>query len=169
MATQLLDLARRLGVALDLRGLVLSTAESCTAGGVAYAITQVPGSSRWFDAGLVVYANAAKRRLLGVSAQDLRRHGAVSEAVACAMVRGALGTGRARAALAVTGIAGPDGGSVDKPVGTVWFAWALRSGRAPARLQARRCHFDGDRAAVRTQAIAQALAGMIDMLDKETP
>ena len=162
---QLLALARELGARLAAQGLVLATAESCTAGGVSYAVTQVPGSSAWFDRGFVVYSNEAKQRMLGVAQAYLRDYGAVSEPVARAMALGALAQSHAHAAVAVTGIAGPDGGSPAKPVGTVCFAWALR--RDPtvppwARTVTR--HFEGDRAAVRTQSIAEAMAGLIDCL-----
>ncbi len=159
--TQLLLLARQAGEALRARGWTLACAESCTAGGVAFAVTQVPGSSAWFDRALVVYTNAAKEELLGVPAALLRDAGAVSEPVASAMALGALERSPADVALAVTGIAGPDGGSAAKPVGTVCFAWAVRAGRgAPPGIELRTCRFDGDRAAVRTQAIAEALDGL---------
>ncbi len=162
---QLLVLARDLGARLAAEGLVLTTAESCTAGGVSYAVTQVPGSSAWFDRGFVVYSNEAKQRMLGVAQAYLRDYGAVSEPVARAMALGALAQSHAHAAVAVTGIAGPEGGSPEKPVGTVCFAWALRRDPALppwARTATRR--FDGDRAAVRTQSIAEAMAGLIDCL-----
>jgi nicotinamide-nucleotide amidase len=161
----LLRLARELGRRLRERNYVLVAAESCTAGGVAYAITQVAGSSAWFDRGMVVYSNEAKREMLGVPAALLRDHGAVSEEVARAMALGALRNSPAQAALAVTGIAGPDGGSAHKPVGTVCFAWALRPAPDEAeRILARTCHFAGDRAAVRTQSIAESLLGMRELL-----
>jgi len=161
----LLALAQDVGALLQAQRRVLVTAESCTAGGVAYAVTQVPGSSAWFDRGVVAYSNESKQRMLGVPKAYLRDFGAVSEPVARAMALGALQHSTAQVALAVTGIAGPDGGSAEKPVGTVCFAWALRrdSLTAPwARTITR--HFDGDRAAVRTQAIAEALAGTIEVL-----
>lgn len=164
---RLLSLARGLGRLLRDANLQLATAESCTAGGVAYAVTQVPGSSAWFDRGMVVYSNDAKQRMLGVPQVYLRDYGAVSEPVARAMALGALQQSAAHVAIAVTGIAGPDGGTAEKPVGTVCFAWALRrdAGSAPwARTTTR--HFDGDRAAVRTQAIAEALDGMIELLQR---
>jgi len=165
---RLYERAEHLGRLLHERGLVLATAESCTAGGVAYAVTQVPGSSAWFDRGMVVYSNASKQRMLGVPAAYLRDFGAVSEPVARAMAIGALQHSPGHAALAVTGIAGPDGGSVEKPVGTVCFGWALRRDlqSAPWALTATR-HFDGDRAAVRTQSIVEALDGMILLLQRQ--
>ena len=163
--SRLYTLAQDVGSLLAAQGLVLVTAESCTAGGVAYAVTQVPGSSAWFDRGMVVYSNEAKLRMLGVPPAYLRDYGAVSEPVARAMALGALQHSAAHVAIAVTGIAGPDGGTPDKPVGTVCFAWAQRrdAGAAPWVRTATR-HFSGDRAAVRTQSIAEALAGMKETL-----
>ncbi|BAP89348.1 competence/damage-inducible protein CinA C-terminal domain [Burkholderiales bacterium GJ-E10] len=161
----LLVLARELGARLAAEGLVLATAESCTAGGVSYAVTQVPGSSAWFDRGFVVYSNEAKQRMLGVAQAYLRDYGAVSEPVARAMALGALAQSHAHTAVAVTGIAGPDGGSPGKPVGTVCFAWALRRDpTVPPWVRTATRHFDGDRAAVRTQSIAEAMAGLIGCL-----
>lgn len=156
-------LPQQLGERLAARGLRLVTAESCTAGGVAYAVTQVAGSSAWFDRGFVTYSNEAKRDQLGVAAALLRAHGAVSEPVARAMALGALAASEATVAVAITGIAGPAGGSAEKPVGTVCFAWAIGGGAGDVpwtRTETRR--FDGDRAAVRTQAIVAALAGLVD-------
>jgi len=159
------ELAARLGAALLSRRLQFAAAESCTAGGVAYAVTQIAGSSQWFDRGFVTYSNAAKRQLLGVAADDLRHFGAVSEQVARAMARGALDASDAQLAVAVTGIAGPDGGSAAKPVGLVCFCWALRRG-GELRLCTESRRFDGDRAAVRTQAIIAALEGALKMLEE---
>ena len=158
-------LAGRLGEALLSRRLLLAAAESCTAGGVAYAVTQIAGSSRWFDRGFVTYSNAAKRQLLGVTAADLRQFGAVSEPVARAMARGALAASDAHFAVAVTGIAGPSGGSAAKPVGLVCFCWALRRGD-DLRLCTESRRFEGDRAAVRTQSIIVALEGALRMLEE---
>ncbi len=160
-------LAEALGAQLAARGLMAVTAESCTAGGVAYAITQVPGSSAWFDRGMVVYSNEAKQRMLGVPAAYLRDYGAVSEPVARAMAIGALQHSSAQVAVGITGIAGPGGGSPDKPVGTVCFCWAMQAaaGGLPLAQTATR-HFGGDRAAVRTQSIIESLAGLIALLDK---
>jgi nicotinamide-nucleotide amidase len=156
-------LAETVGRALLARRMFVATAESCTAGGVAYAVTQVAGSSQWFDRGFVTYSNAAKRQVLGVSATELRLYGAVSEAVARAMARGALVASDAQIAVGVTGIAGPGGGSVDKPVGLVCFSWALRRvGELRLRTESRR--LSGDRASVRTQAIIVALEGLLQML-----
>ena len=142
-----------LAEALRTRGVRLVTAESCTGGLIAAACTAVAGSSDWFDRGVVTYSNEAKTELLGVPAATVRRHGAVSEPVARAMAQGALACGPAGLALAVTGIAGPGGGSPDKPVGTVWLAWATPHGG----VHARRLQLDGDRASVRLQTVRAAL------------
>lgn len=151
------DLARQLGQALLARGEWLATAESCTGGGVAQAVTEVAGSSGWFDRGFVTYSNAAKTELLGVPELTLDRHGAVSEATARAMAQGALAHSRADWTVAITGIAGPGGGTPDKPVGTVCFAWALRDGGCEAQT----LRFTGDRAAVRAQSVLHALRGLL--------
>ncbi|MGI9308891.1 MAG: CinA family protein [Gammaproteobacteria bacterium] len=138
----------------------LCTAESCTGGWISKSLTDRSGSSAWFDCGLVTYSNEAKQSLLGVTAELLEQHGAVSRAVAEAMVAGALERCGADAALAVTGIAGPDGGTADKPVGTVWFAWQLR-GQVPV---SHAICFAGDRDSVRHQIVAEALRGMVQLL-----
>ncbi|AHF04963.1 competence damage-inducible protein A [Marichromatium purpuratum 984] len=150
-------LARRLGEALRARGWQLATAESCTGGWVAKVMTDVAGSSAWFERGFITYSNDAKRELLGVSDDALERYGAVSERVVAEMVSGALARSRADVAVAVSGIAGPGGGTVDKPVGTVWFAWGF-PGEGPT---ARCLCFDGDREAVREQAVRAALLGLL--------
>jgi nicotinamide-nucleotide amidase len=139
--------------ALTARRQWLAVAESCTGGLIAKLCTDRPGSSAWFERGLVTYSNRAKQELLGVPADLIARHGAVSEAVARAMAEGLLQQAPVDWTLAVTGIAGPDGGSPGKPVGTVWLACAARGGEVLAR----QCHFDGDREAVREQAAAAAL------------
>jgi nicotinamide-nucleotide amidase len=148
-------LARRAGEALLARGWQAATAESCTGGWVAKALTDVPGSSQWFGTGFVTYADAAKARELGVAEELLAEHGAVSEAVACALATGARQRAEVDAAVAVTGIAGPGGGSAEKPVGTVWFAWAYPDGLASEQR-----HFAGGRDAVRRFAVAHALEGL---------
>ena len=153
-------LAQRVGVALSGYGYMLATAESCTGGGVAAAVTSVPGSSGWFERGFVTYSNAAKRDLLGVREATLDAHGAVSEATVREMAAGALRHSAAQVAVAVSGIAGPDGGSAEKPIGTVCLAWD--GAGLPARSETR--HFPGDRAAVRRQAVAAALAGVIEIV-----
>jgi nicotinamide-nucleotide amidase len=154
-------LARRVGEALRASGDRLATAESCTAGWIAKAITDIPGSSAWFDSGFVTYSNASKTRDLGVPAAALAAHGAVSEPVVQAMATGALARTGASLAIATSGIAGPDGGSPDKPVGTVWFALAraVPPGSRTLTLQRR---FDGDRDAVRRAAVAVALELVLD-------
>jgi nicotinamide-nucleotide amidase len=168
MNTVLRDLVllpAELGTELLRRRWMMATAESCTAGGVAYAVTQVPGSSGWFERGFVCYSNDAKHELLDVPEDLLRRHGAVSEPVAAAMARGALAASHAQLAISITGIAGPDGGSPDKPVGTVCFGWATQPDPAEdplVVLTTRR--FDGDRAAVRTHSIVVALEGALAQL-----
>lgn len=155
-------LARQLGEACRLRGRMLALAESCTAGGVGEAITRIPGSSAWLDRGFITYSDESKMQLLGVSADTLMTHGAVSEATAREMVLGTLRWSLADTAAAVTGVAGPDGGSAEKPVGLVWFAWCVRGGAA--RIESRQ--FAGDRQAVRQQAIEEALRGLILALEK---
>jgi nicotinamide-nucleotide amidase len=145
-------LARRAGEALAARGWRLATAESCTGGWIAKALTDVPGSSRWLEGGVVSYSNAAKIELLGVPAGVLASEGAVSEATVRAMAEGARTRFGVDLAVAVSGIAGPDGGSAGKRVGTVWLAWA-----APGDTTAERRVFDGDRSAVRGQSVALAL------------
>lgn len=135
------------------RGLMLATAESCTGGLIAGACTDLAGSSAWFDRGFVTYSNAAKSEMLGVPPALIAAHGAVSEPVARAMAEGAVAHSAAQVAVAVTGVAGPSGGSADKPVGTVWFGWCV-----DGRTHSERRRFDGDRAAVRAQTVAHALA-----------
>ncbi len=152
-------LAEQVGAVLRTRQQVIAAAESCTGGWIAKAITDVPGSSGWFDRGFVSYSNTAKSDLLGVRVETLTEHGAVSAETVAAMATGALERSRADVAVAVSGIAGPDGGSLDKPVGTVYLAWALRNG--PARVERR--HFGGDREAVRRQTVAAALQGVLDV------
>lgn len=164
-AARIERLAGDLGRGLTDNTMMLATAESCTAGGIAYAVTTQPGSSGWFDRGFVTYSNESKMQQLGVSPAYLRDYGAVSEPVARQMALGALTHGAAQIAIAVTGIAGPDGGTAEKPVGTVCFGWAIRRdpGAAPWVQTATR-HFLGDRAAVRTQAIVTALEETLSLL-----
>jgi nicotinamide-nucleotide amidase len=160
MDKELEDLSVRVGQALLERKCMLACAESCTGGWVAEVVTATPGSSRWFERGYVSYSNAAKQELLGVRAETLRRDGAVSEAVVQEMAAGALRRSPARAALAISGVAGPTGGSPGKPVGTVCFAWVLQGGEAVAET----LHFSGDREAVRRQSVIHALQGLLRML-----
>lgn len=150
----LYELAERLGSALRAAGWRIATAESCTAGWITKTLTDVPGSSQWVECGYVTYSNAAKTRDVGVSAQTLAAHGAVSEPTVRQMAQGALKASGTQLAIAVSGIAGPDGGTPDKPAGTVWFAVAARTLSAPRCL---RCRFAGNREAVRRQSVAQAL------------
>ncbi|HTH45266.1 MAG TPA: CinA family protein [Oxalicibacterium sp.] len=161
MAHDLIELATRVGQALKSRGLMLTTAESCTGGGVAQAITEIAGSSAWFDCGFVTYSNASKMALLDVPASVLQAHGAVSLQTAAAMSTGALGNSDAQVALSTTGIAGPDGGTPDKPVGTVCFGWAQGE-----KLMVERVLFSGDRHAVRVQSVEHALRGLLVFLDR---
>jgi nicotinamide-nucleotide amidase len=154
------NLATQVGIALKSHGLMLATAESCTGGGVAQAVTDIAGSSAWFERGFVTYSNHAKQQILGVSASTLLQHGAVSEAVVREMVSGALAHSEAQVALAVTGIAGPDGGTPDKPVGTVWFAWEIQSGERVSRVH----YLQGNRAEIRAQAVDIALQGVLELL-----
>ena len=162
---ELARLAARVGECLRVRDWRLAIAESCTGGWVAKAITDISGSSDWFDRGFVTYSNAAKQELLGVDAGLIEGHGAVSAPVVRAMVEGALAHSRAEVALAVSGIAGPGGGSPEKPVGTVWFAWGQAGGGSVTR---REC-FAGDREAVRAQAVHTALFGLLAYLNTPLP
>ena len=149
-------LSEQLGERLRASRHMLVTAESCTGGWIAKAVTDVPGSSDWFDCGLAAYSYEAKQALLGVRPETLERHGAVSRETVLEMVAGALVHSGASLAVAVTGIAGPGGGTPDKPVGTVWIAWKRRGGYPLAEL----FHFDGDREAVRRQTVSAALEGL---------
>jgi nicotinamide-nucleotide amidase len=153
------ELAQRVGEALKAQGLRLVTAESCTGGWAAMEVTAIAGSSDWFERGYVTYSNAAKREELGVSEETLGRHGAVSEETAREMAAGALQRGRGQVALAITGVAGPTGGSRDKPVGTVCFAWAHGS-----KISSETRRFDGDRESVRRQSVRRALQGVLELL-----
>ena len=154
------DLALRLGLALKHHGLTLATAESCTGGGIAEAVTRIPGSSGWFDRGFVTYSYESKVDLLGVERNALVDFGAVSEEIVVQMVEGAITRSQAQVAVAVTGIAGPDGGLLDKPVGTVWFAWKFPKKSIISEV----CHFQGDREAVRHQSVSHALTQLLHNL-----
>ena len=156
----LASLARRVGSRLKRRRLKLATAESCTGGWIAQAVTSVAGSSEWFERGFVTYSNEAKKESLGVRAATLSRHGAVSEETAREMAAGALKRSRAQVAVAVTGIAGPGGGTRKKPVGMVCFAWARRRG-APESATRR---FSGGRESVRRKSVVAALQGLLERL-----
>ena len=152
-------LCEQLAQALLARGWMMATAESCTGGLIAAHCTDLSGSSLWFERGLVTYSNASKSQLLGVPEALIVQHGAVSEAVVRAMAMGALRDGPAQVGVAVTGVAGPTGGSVDKPVGTVWFGWCVAGTVSSECL-----HFAGDRQAVRAATVAHALQGLLQRL-----
>lgn len=156
-------LAKQVGKALKSHGVMLATAESCTGGGIAQAITRVSGSSAWFDRGFITYSNISKQEMLGVSPDTLEKHGAVSEVTVREMADGALQFSGAQVALAVSGIAGPTGGTPQKPVGTVWFAWA--SGRT---VNTACHHLSGDRNAIRVKAVRIALQGVLDLMKSQT-
>jgi nicotinamide-nucleotide amidase len=153
------DLVTLLAQRLLEKKLALVTAESCTGGLIAAACTDLAGSSAWFERGFVTYSNDAKIELLGVEERLLRRAGAVCEGVARAMVTGALAHSHAQVAVAVTGVAGPTGGSPSKPVGTVWFGFAV-----PGQVVTEKCRFDGDRAAVRAATVRHALTRLLELL-----
>ena len=152
-------LVLRLAELLPSKGWMMATAESCTGGLIAGACTDLAGSSVWFERGFVTYSNEAKSELLGVDAALIEAHGAVSEPVARAMAEGAVARSRAQASVAVTGVAGPSGGSAEKPVGTVWFGWSV-----DGRTRTERRRFDGDRAAVRAATVHYALQTLVELL-----
>lgn len=154
-------LAETVGLALQQRGMMLATAESCTGGWVGEAVTAVPGSSAWFERGFITYTNPSKQDMLDVAAATLAAYGAVSEPTVREMAAGALKHSRAQVALAISGVAGPGGGTADKPVGTVWFAWAFESGASASEKHV----FSGDRRAIRQQAVARALQRLLELLE----
>jgi nicotinamide-nucleotide amidase len=156
-------LAQLVGATLKEYGMTLVTAESCTGGGVAQAVTRISGSSAWFDRGFVTYSNESKEEVLGVSPETLERHGAVSEATVREMADGALQYSRAQVALSVSGIAGPTGGTPEKPVGMVWFAWATND-----TVQTACHHLSGDRDAIRAKSVQLALQGVVNLLNSIT-
>jgi len=155
-------LVDRLATHLLRSNATVATAESCTGGWIAKTITDIPGSSAWFEFGIVSYGNNAKTALLGVTADLIEQHGAVSENVALAMARGAAERSGAEFTIAVTGVAGPGGGSAEKPVGTVWFAWCLPGVEPQAEHQV----FQGDRDTVRRQTVTRALGGLVERIDR---
>ncbi len=155
------DLLRLAADLLQQKRWMLVTAESCTGGLIAAGCTELAGSSAWFERGFVTYSNEAKTESLGVDAALIAAHGAVSDAVVHAMTAGALANSRAQVALAVTGVAGPTGGSVDKPVGTVWFGWSVAG-----RLRTERRRFEGDRAAVRAATVQHAVRTLLQLLQQ---
>jgi len=157
---ELHQLATVLGDKLRARGWMLATAESCTGGWVGQLLTSLAGSSQWYERGFITYANAAKVEMLGVPQATLDAHGAVSEETAMAMARGALKHSHAQAALAISGIAGPGGGTPHKPVGLVCYGWALADGTLMSSI----CRLDGDREEIRSRAVAAALRGLIELI-----
>jgi nicotinamide-nucleotide amidase len=164
-SNELTNAAKQLAKKLLAKNLKLTTAESCTGGGVSHLLTSLPGSSAWFERGFVTYSNEAKMQMLGVEANCLENYGAVSEPTALAMADGALTNSLADIAVSITGIAGPDGGSLAKPVGTVWFGVAYKeSGNATVQSKTLCCQFKGDRVAVREQAIQTALDEVLALL-----
>ena len=158
---KLYRLADEVGQALKMRGLMLVTAESCTGGWIAEAVTMVPGSSAWFERGFITYTYISKREMLNVSAGTLDSHGAVSEPTVREMARGALAASHAQIAVAVSGTAGPGGGTLEKPVGTVCLAWSAKNGETRSETR----HFPGNREAVRRQAVEHALEGVLHLLE----
>lgn len=159
--TSIEELVQQLAAKLTEKGWMLATAESCTGGMIAAACTDLAGSSQWFDRGFVTYSNEAKTEMLGVPAELIAQHGAVSEEVVRAMAEGAIRHSRAQVSIAVTGIAGPGGGSVEKPVGTVWVGWCVNSCTHTQRMQ-----FTGKRSTVRTGTVIHALPHMLNLLGK---
>ena len=151
-------LAAKLGALLLANGEKLATAESCTGGWVAQCLTAISGSSDWFERGFVTYSNEAKQEMLGVEPETLLKHGAVSETTASAMAAGALRHSHANWALSITGIAGPAGGSLEKPVGSVCFGWVGPDGR----VEVESCFFPGSREEIRSQSVAHALTGLLE-------
>jgi nicotinamide-nucleotide amidase len=156
MESELFKLAEQLGRLLKANGKKITTAESCTGGWIAQAITDVSGSSAWFDRGFITYSNAAKVQMLGVSPQTLEKYGAVSAEAAAEMAAGALAHSDADMAVAVTGIAGPDGGTQEKPVGTVFIAWVGKNGKAKVDKK----QFTGNRRQIRAQTVKSAIEGL---------
>ena len=162
MDKRLHQLAQQVGAALKQRALMLATAESCTGGLIGAAITAVPGSSDWYERGFITYSYVSKREMLGVRAKTLQKFGAVSEQTVTEMAAGALAASYAHVAVAISGTAGPGGGTPEKPVGTVCLAWALRGGEPVAETR----HFAGDREAVRRQAVERVLERALELLPK---
>jgi len=157
----ILELATRVGKTLQAKGLLLATAESCTGGGVAHAVTEIAGSSEWFDCGFISYSNASKTEMLDVPAALFAQHGTVSEEIAAAMAEGALSNSNAHLSLSTTGIAGPGGAVPGKPVGTVCFGWSNGEHTYTERLV-----FSGDRQAVRHQTVIHSLKGLLRFIEQ---
>jgi len=156
----LYELAERVGKALKTKGMMMATAESCTGGWIAQAVTAVPGSSEWFERGFVTYTYISKREMLGVNPETLETHGAVSEQTVREMTAGALERSHAQVAVSVSGTAGPTGGTPQKPVGTVCFGWGKKGGVVQSATR----HFEGDREAVRRQAVVFALERVLEVV-----
>ncbi len=161
MPMDLSQLSQHLGNTLLSKDWKLACAESCTGGGIAAAVTEVAGSSQWFDRGFVTYSNQAKQDMLGVAKETLENHGAVSEQTVREMVAGALSRSAAQASVAVSGIAGPGGGTAEKPVGTVYIAWQIEGQEPVVRTE----HFGGDRTSVREQTVLSALQGLLSVIE----
>lgn len=159
------DLALQAGQLLSQQGLMLVTAESCTGGALGQSVTSIPGSSAWYDRGFITYSVVSKHEMLGVSESTLDEHGAVSEETASEMAAGAIGRSHAQLAIAITGIAGPAGGTPGKPVGMTCFAWMIKDGLARSETH----YFSGSREEVRAQAVGVALQGAIDLLNSIPP
>ena len=159
--TSIEELVQQLAAKLTEKGWMLATAESCTGGMIAAACTDLAGSSQWFDRGFVTYSNEAKTEMLGVPAELIAKHGAVSEEVVRAMAEGAIRHSRAQVSIAVTGIAGPGGGSAEKPVGTVWIGWS-----SPSQTQSTLLHLSGDRSQIRLQTTYNGLTRLIKLIDQ---
>lgn len=164
----MLELAWQTGKLLEQNGLKLVSAESCTGGWIGQIITAIPGSSAWYDCGFITYSNSSKQQMLHVQQSTLAQSGAVSEQTAREMALGALAQSQAQVAISVTGIAGPTGGSVEKPVGTVCFAWILENTSATSA-NSKTCQFSRDREAIRRQSVAMALQGILELLENTTP
>ena len=159
MENELYEFSERLGKWLMAKGKMVATAESCTGGWIAQSLTEVPGSSTWFDRGFVTYSNSAKTQMLGVKYETLETYGAVSAETAKEMVLGALAWSEAHFAIAVTGIAGPDGGTAEKPVGTVFVAWASKDGV----ISVKKNQFKGSRHQIRVQSVQLAIQGLTEI------
>lgn len=159
------DLARKAGVALAQQGLMLATAESCTGGWLGQALTSITGSSAWYERGFITYTPVSKHEMLGVDPATLEQYGSVSEQAASEMAAGVITRSHAQVAASITGIAGPHGGTADKPVGMVCFAWIMKEGMACAETR----YFSGDREEIRRQSVAGALQGVIDLLHSIPP
>jgi nicotinamide-nucleotide amidase len=157
------NLSAQLGAQLLARSYFITTAESCTGGGIAQAITDITGSSQWFSHGFVSYSNRAKQQLLDVGEADIKRYGAVSPQIVEQMAMGALKAAQANVAIAVSGVAGPDGGTEEKPVGTVWIAWGVKNNPIITRCY----NFSGDRKSIRNQTVNESLSAAISLLEKE--